>query len=729
MVTSSRPNFFLLLGLNPDVAWEQTAFDKILRNKRSEWSRQSAGVAKKALVARQNLALIPKIQLIMTDQELRTQEAADARTELASARAAEIAQFEKQLAFMNAKEFVEEEEVSRFVDAFKHLFTPAEVMNRIEVTIGQSAAAATDTPSGLDPSIARSIVERLQFLHMKTLYEFLQCSNKTATRELFRAAKKLYTKLVLLSPTAEVTAKVELAGLARDIFKSDEMRSRYDESVRQESLKWLFKELDESMTRSTNKEVHEKQVMLFLDQARKDGWKEEEALSRLKEHVRLHKWIMTVPSISLDAQKILCPACECLNDPTQRYCAKCKQELYIDCPDCGRRVSCEFVACGNCGFAVGNRYLVDSLLEGLRELLRTNDLQQAWETVVEAEQAWRPDFGTRDARMKQIKTHKAALDSLASAHQQARKDAIERLNTLKIKEVITGTQHTIHISWTPLKKGTVVILKSAQTLHADGSVLPEAQLDQLGERLETQGDIAIDSWSPSQVVYYTPFILLNQRAYIGSSQRYICVENVRDLKCQNFGSVLRLCWIWPDDCQEVRVSYSTQTWPEEDNPMVKTHLLSRTEYDLLGHYDIHEIINRDYYIVVSAIKKYDDEQVPAQGLRVLVRQPGKMVITYAIKTSAIFRRKQLHLITNSSNNKALPALLLVSKQGGLPFGKTDGEVLHRIEAGAKGSKSLIVDLPNTPLPPKTFGKLFLEDDTAYNEFMVHHPAKDLMRLS
>ena len=163
--------------------------------------------------------------------------------------------------------------------------------------------------------------------------------------------------------------------------------------------------------------------------------------------------------------------------------------------------------------------------------------------------------------------------------------------------------------------------------------------------------------------------------------------------------------------------------------MVKTHLLSRTEYDLLGHYDIQEIINRDYYIVVSAIKKYDDEQVPAQGLRVLVRQTGKMVITYAIKTSAIFRRKQLHLTTNSSNNKALPALLLVSKQGGLPFGKTDGEVLHRIEASAKGSKSLIVDLPNTLLPPKTFGKLFLEDDTAYNEFMVHHPAKDLMRLS
>src|SRR5579884_2023477 len=115
MVTSARPNFFLLLDLDPQAAWDQTAFEQRLRKKRVEWSRQSGGVARKALVARQNLALISRMREVMADPLLREQEAKKALTELAAVHQTARGQFEKQLALLNAKEVIEPEEIERFI--------------------------------------------------------------------------------------------------------------------------------------------------------------------------------------------------------------------------------------------------------------------------------------------------------------------------------------------------------------------------------------------------------------------------------------------------------------------------------------------------------------------------------------------------------------------------------------------------------------------------------------
>ncbi|MFL5627808.1 MAG: hypothetical protein ACJ788_19685, partial [Ktedonobacteraceae bacterium] len=100
--TPSRPNFFILLGLNPNAVWDQVTFENALRDKRNEWSRQGAGVAKKALAAKQNLAHISKIKEIMADEKKREEEAAAARAILTSERQARLDEFEKQLAFINA---------------------------------------------------------------------------------------------------------------------------------------------------------------------------------------------------------------------------------------------------------------------------------------------------------------------------------------------------------------------------------------------------------------------------------------------------------------------------------------------------------------------------------------------------------------------------------------------------------------------------------------------------
>ncbi len=53
-IDNTRPNFYILLGLNPDESWDQAKFERVLREKRTQWSLDGSGVAKKAIVAKKN---------------------------------------------------------------------------------------------------------------------------------------------------------------------------------------------------------------------------------------------------------------------------------------------------------------------------------------------------------------------------------------------------------------------------------------------------------------------------------------------------------------------------------------------------------------------------------------------------------------------------------------------------------------------------------------------------
>ena len=144
--------------------------------------------------------------------------------------------------------------------------------------------------------MTKNIADRLELIHIQTLYELLQSPKHNTTITLFQAAEALYAQEVRQHPTAEVTARVELAGFAMSLFRTDEMRARYDETLRQMSLQQLLKDITESVKRSKIKEVHPRQVLYYLKIAAEAGWSEEEALDKLKEHGRIHQWFITMPS-------------------------------------------------------------------------------------------------------------------------------------------------------------------------------------------------------------------------------------------------------------------------------------------------------------------------------------------------------------------------------------------------------------------------------------------------
>lgn len=306
---------------------------------------------------------------------------------------------------------------------------------------------------------------------------------------------------------------------------------------------------------------------------------------------------------------------------------------------------------------------------------------------------------------------------------------------MKVSEKqIDNNQCEVHISWARPKKGKVVILKSSQPLHKDGQVLPEAQLGLLGQSLIAQGDSVTEIWTQFGIAYYTPLVIFKQIVYIGASKPYAYIENVSNLVAQNLGSVIRLTWTWPKNCQEVLIAYREQNYsthkqayPQPTDPNAKR--LSLIEYDHRGgYYDIQGRADQNYYIVVAAIIMQGSEKIPAQGTRIEALLAPKTVLTYEIKHSTFMGKKRtLHIKTDTT--KSLPTLLLISKRDGLPFDKTDGEQFKSIEETIVKKKEVVINLPNHTLPPDTFCKLFLEEDLQNREFMIHHPHKDKLRLS
>jgi hypothetical protein len=725
MDNAQRPNFFLLLELHPNLRWDPVHFEKKLREKRSAWSRESAGVAKKALVARQNLALMPLIQEVMTDHEARNKEAAAARKILAALYQEEYARFEQQLTFLNAREVLEQEEVNTFVAAFAHLFGEQEILSRLQAKIATTPSSPGKSAQLLDPSLTSAINDRLHFLRMKSLYELLSRPRTTSTQELYKAAQQLYARLVIQPSTAETTAQIELAGFARDVFRSEDVRVIYDASLRQQSLHRLLKDLDEIMSRSSSKELHHGQVMVFLEQARRGGCLEQEALESLKEHGRLRKWIMTIPMLSPELHHLCCPNCEHVNASNQHYCTHCKQELTIICPMCQQTASCEAISCGTCGFSVGNRYLVDHLLETLDDTLKSGDLVRAEEMLQEIGEIW--PASVSNTRTQKINNLMEALHQRAEEHQQTQKQAATLHEQLQINGQSGPNGRLVHITWHPPDAGAVGILRSACDLERQGQILTHTEADQIGRWL-TGGKVSTtDDWRFGEVTYYTPVILLQERAFFGASLPYVCIDNVSHLTHQQFGSTLRLRWHWPELIQEVLISYHQTGWPQLHSSGVQMVHVQKIDYERLGYYDLQDVYGEPLYIIAYSLVPANTGSLLAQGTKLMVRGNSRTVLAYNLKPATFLNKKCiLHLTVDPP--RPLPALLLIRKPGGVPLSKADGSLLQRLEPTVASRKSINVGLSAGCLQPGTFVKVFLEDDDAYSEIIVHHPDKEQLRL-
>ncbi len=1000
---TTHPNFFILLGLDPDAPWDAVKFETALKAKMSEWSRQSAGVGAKAIAAQKNREMIPDIRKVMEDQAQRDVEALAARKERASASKDRIAVLEQQLTLAEAKGYLEKGEFDRLVAEFKDVLSEREIHRRLKVEVRVPTGPDPKAAHKLDSSIVKAIEQRLAILSVPDLYQLFAMKPNTSAAELCRAADQLYHEMTTRQPKdAEVTAKSELAGYAKDIFQSPDKRKGYDESLRQQSLDALLKQLDDGMNRLTDKTLHVGQVQWFMGQAAKKGWSSEEALTKLLEHARQRKWYPEVPTLDLSLQQQRCGNCQTMNEKKRKNCSSCNMPLTIPCPNCGQMVPSDEAGCSNCGFPTGNAFWIDDVLAECEGLLNRGETTTADERLRTAERAWAPK--KPDERAQKIHAYREKIQSFTQEQQrrieqlrqmvdqrqfyaaqrylatlppqasdgvrstrQHVSENIARVQTLvkqaqspglngdrrvelclqalhlcadcdearallrtlppaapgnlqawasssvvslswdastsrgasykvvrksgarpasindgtllavvtghiyddaqpengvplfyavfsaydevvsaqatvlahpvllardvsnvssiidnqlvdlrwsvpeHVHEIIVvrkegspptsagdGTRlqltdrsrlvdravqnerryyygiyclyrdydqrmvssrgvikdatpetpptvvthldiqserrsqgYEVRLSWTPPSKGQVMVLKSPREPALKvGESIDSGKVSNYGTVLQGRANSLTDTLNGLGFVYYTPVVIFQNAAYIGEPHRHVCVEDVSGLEVENLGNALRLQWMWPTNCQETLVCFDFERWPSPGQATTNVLRVSRAEYERYGRYDIRGASGSDYYIVVAAVVRQDNEEIVAAGTRIQARLATKVVLTYEIKQArGLFGPKQrtLHLYARTPGK--LPSLLLVSRQGRLPVSKTEGNILFRQPGPFFLEDHLVIPLPDTATPPKTFAKLYLEDDRYYNEVIIHHPGEDKLRLS
>ncbi len=412
---ATRPNFFILLGLDPstpDAPWEAA-----LKTKISEWSLQSSGVGAKAIAAQKNRELVPEIRKVMGDDAARKAEAAAALKERAEGAKERIAIFEQQLRLAEAKGYLEKGEFDKLVNDFKDVLSAKEIEKRLKVEVRAPAAPGAKAAPKLDASMAKEIKQRLEVLKIEDLYKLLGMAPNTPSAELCRAADELYRAMTMKHPKdAEVTAKSELAGYAKDIFQSADKKRAYDESLRQQSLDVLLKQLDDSLNRLSDKTLYAGQVQIFLKQAGEKGWPNHEALERLAEHARQRKWFVEVPTIELNLQQQRCGNCQAINEKKRPFCYKCNKPLNIQCPNCDQIVPSEEAGCSRCGFPTGNAFWVDDALAECEGLLNRGAVSIADERLSTVERSWAPR--KPDERARRIRSYREKIQVFAQEEQK-----------------------------------------------------------------------------------------------------------------------------------------------------------------------------------------------------------------------------------------------------------------------------------------------------------------------
>jgi hypothetical protein len=155
----------------------------------------------------------------------------------------------------------------------------------------------------------------------------------------------------------------------------------------------------------------------------------------------------------------------------------------------------------------------------------------------------------------------------------------------------------------------------------------------------------------------------------------------------------------------------------------------RAEYEHRGFYDIRGNPERDHYIIVAAVIRQGDTEIIGPGARAQARLFSKIILSYEIKLPRMFGPKKRVLTISARTMGKLPNLLLVSKQGRLPLRREEGEAYFRLPGPTTIENTLEFELPDKSFGPKTFGKLYLEDDGLYEMVTIHHPSNDKLRLS
>jgi len=325
-----RENFYILLDLSIDPPeTDPETIKQRIKKKQAEWSKLRNHPTK-GLQAQKNISLIPEMEKVMLDPQLRAEELEGAKRVIKQGKESKYPEIDRHIDILMGKGFISQEEVIKLANvhglsqneiqdrinakkqekfghidraislrmdkgyiteveiakiAKRHSLTEDEVRRRVRCPIKKDDKEKSDVkPRHIDKSLEKTINDNLNILGKSSLYDFLELPESADLESLQAQAGRKKKELSNISrKDASMTAGNTLAGQCMTIFKSDESRNAYDISLARSRLAALDSDIDIA---AINGKVRPEYYDVLVKKAMEFGMDQEEANAYLQAYCR-----------------------------------------------------------------------------------------------------------------------------------------------------------------------------------------------------------------------------------------------------------------------------------------------------------------------------------------------------------------------------------------------------------------------------------------------------------
>lgn len=390
MTTNNRPNYFILLDLDPKKPWSDAEFEKALKEKKEEWNKK-VNHPQKGAESRKNRDMIPSIQSVMKNETERKKEA-EAAIKLQQKNEQKIKEdFRQAVERSTIKGFITEDEIALLIKSYSSVTSETNLKKELKkkgIEIRETTINKTEPNDVvLASSVMKDIKTDLGIIQKKDLYDFLELAKSSRTSDLHDKGKQIYGEMQKYgTKTAEVDSKQRLTGYVTTIFKNDTERAKYDRALAEEAYSILEDEIT-IFSQRTNQIIFAAEFTYLLDKARARGLDVDKAANYIRQTAQTKRLAVQVTDVELVKEKLCCPTCDHLNDKTRESCSECNAPLKVTCPKCQQMVLIEERSC-RCSFPVGNAPNVKNLISQGQRLIAEKNFEVAILNLNYAKQEW-----------------------------------------------------------------------------------------------------------------------------------------------------------------------------------------------------------------------------------------------------------------------------------------------------------------------------------------------------
>ena len=384
-----RPNFYQVLDL-PPTTHDWPTIETAIQNKQREWGRhRNQGTPKQRRLAEKYSLLIKDMTEYLKSPENVQAELKAFKQQQAKAKQANLAKLDDLIDTVSGK-VVPKALLKKLVQATDKQFTEQEVEQRLikkgYQLEGSNSTKKTKTVEQLEVSVAKEINEQLSSIHLASLYEFLtdehnaKLHNRSSVAALFERADEIYKHLSALGKTdQETTIKKQLAGYAKSVFKSEQEKLKYDNTL---ALKVVAELNPYIEVAGIDSFIETSELQTIMAQAKQRNIDQDIAMNHIESIAAKRKWGIQQQTTEQTTPLLQCGYCNTLaKSVNEKRCHDCGEVLIQPCPHCGTPTPTERSACPECGCHIGDAPLVKALYQQSQQKTAKGELKEALELI------------------------------------------------------------------------------------------------------------------------------------------------------------------------------------------------------------------------------------------------------------------------------------------------------------------------------------------------------------